>query len=233
MTMKALILAAGRGERMGMLTESMPKPLLTVADYHLIEYPLLRLKQAGITEIVINVFYQGEQIKAALGDGSRYGVSILYSEEKERLEVGGGILHALPLLGNQPFIVVSSDVLTDYSFTQLPRHLNGLAHLVMVDNPPFHPQGDFGLSAGHVSLEARPKLNFGGIGVYTPELFASCRPGFLRWSEVMVKAIQQGLVTGEHYQGGWYNIGTAQDLQDAQLRAQEHANLSLSSAIIK
>lgn len=212
--MRALILAAGRGERMGSLTTSTPKPLLRVAEHYLIEYAILNVKRAGIRDIVINLFYHGQQIKDALGDGGHYGVNISYSEETEKLEVGGGIRQALSLLGNAPFIALSADVISDYPLIQLPREPKGLAHLVMVDNPSFHPHGDFGMRDGWIDLDAQPKLNFGNIGVYRPELFASSPPGFLRWRDVVFPAIQSKQVTGEYYAGLWCNVGTPDDLKE-------------------
>jgi N-acetyl-alpha-D-muramate 1-phosphate uridylyltransferase len=223
--MRAMILAAGRGERMGALTKDTPKPLLRVASHYLIEYVIANIKRAGIFEIVINVFYRGDQIKEALGDGTRYGVHITYSEEKEALEVGGGIAHALPLLGEEPFIVVSGDIISDYPLAQLSLAESELAHLVMVDNPPFHQGGDFGLRDGYADFEAQPRLCFGNIGLYRPQLFAACPPGFVRWRELVFPAILQQRVTAEHYQGSWYNLGTVQDLDTMNQRAREDSNL--------
>lgn len=230
--MRAMILAAGRGERMGELTSVTPKPLLRVGPHTLIEYVIANVKRAGIREIVINVSYHAEQIKTALGSGERYGVTFLYSDEKERLEVGGGIIQALPLLGDQPFIVVSGDVVTDYPLANLPHEPEGLAHLVMVDNPPFHPRGDFGLREGRADLTALPRFNFGNIGVYRPESFSHCEPGHVKWRDVMFPLIEKKQVTGEYYQGAWYNVGTAADLDQLNQRALEDVNLKpLMSAI--
>ena len=225
--MRAMILAAGRGERMGHLTQHTPKPLLLVAGKYLIEYAILSLKKAGIQEIIINVSYLGEQIKTALGTGKRYGVSICYSEEKERLETGGGILQALPWLGNGPFLVMSSDIITAYPLKQLQLYaLKGLAHLVMVNNPIYNKQGDFGLQQDNIVIDGMPLLTFGSIGVYRPELFDGHKAGYFRLaSEVLLPAINKGLVTGELYQGTWYNIGTPRDLDDINQRAREDSNL--------
>jgi len=211
--MRALILAAGRGERMGELTRATPKPLLRVKGRYLIEYAIDNVKRAGIHDIVINVFYQAQQIKEVLGNGAHYGVNIIYSEENERLEVGGGIVQALPLLGSEPFIIVSSDVVSQYSLSCLPREPQGLAHLVMVKNPAFHPHGDFGLRDGIVDLKAVPTLTFASMGVYRPELFMNREPGFLRWSDIMLPAIKNDQVTGELYDGLWFNVGTPTDLE--------------------
>lgn len=223
--MRGMILAAGRGERMGVLTAHTPKPLLRVGGHYLIEYAIASMQRAGIHEIVINIAYHAEQIKTVLGEGSRYGVSIFYSEEKERLEVGGGIFNALPLLGEKPFIVMSSDIITDYPLAKLPQEPRGLMHVVMVDNPPFHPQGDFGLRDGYADQHAEPRFNYSGIAMCRPQLFAHCKPGHFRWSELIMPVIQTGQVTGEHYQGMWYNIGTPDELESVNQRAREDSNL--------
>jgi MurNAc alpha-1-phosphate uridylyltransferase len=152
---KAMILAAGRGQRMGELTANLPKPLLRIGNRYLIEYAIANLKAAGINEIVINISYQAEQIKTALGDGSHYGLKIIYSQEKERLETGGGIFQALPVFGGQPFIVLSADVISDYPLQELPQQPQGLAHLIMVANPPYHPRGDYSLKEGHLIIQAK------------------------------------------------------------------------------
>lgn len=221
----AMILAAGRGERMGELTAKLPKPLLRVGGHFLIEYAIFNVKRAGIKEIIINLSYLGEQIKKALGDGTQYGVKILYSEELERLETGGGIFRALPLLGQEPFLVVSSDIITDYPLKQLPQHPDGLAHLVMVSNPSYHPCGDYGLCDGKINFESRPTLTFANIGVYRPELFSVCKAGNFRLTKVLNPVISAGRVSGEHYQGLWYNIGTPDDLTEVGQRAREDSNL--------
>lgn len=224
--MRGMILAAGRGERMGELTERTPKPLLRVAGHYLIEYAIASFKRAGIHEIVINVSHLGDQIQSALGNGERYGVAIVYSQEKERLEVGGGIANALPLLGDKPFITMSSDVITDFPLARLPAEPLAMAHVVMVDNPPFNPQGDFGLRDGYADKQATPTFNYAGIAIYRPELFAGCEKGsHFRWSNIMLPAIERAQVTGEYYQGIWYNLGTPQDLALVNQRAREDSNL--------
>lgn len=210
--MRAMILAAGRGERMGALTADTPKPLLRVGQHYLIEYAIANLKKAGIREIVINLAYRGDQIQDALGDGSRYGVALLYSHEPQRLETGGGIFQALSLLGDEPFVVLSADVITAYPLTQLPKKPEGLAHLVMVSNPPYHPGGDFGLRENYIDAAATPKLTFGNVSVLSPALFAGCQPGYFRLGDVLLPAIKKRLITGEHYKGLWYNVGTPDDL---------------------
>ena len=212
--MRAMILAAGRGERMRELTLQTPKPLLRVKGRYLIDYAILNLKRAGIYEIVINVSHLGDQIKNALGDGAQYGVAITYSDEPERLETGGGIFKALPLLGDAPFVVVSGDVICDYPLQSLPKEPTGLAHLVLVNNPDFHPKGDFGLRDGRVLMNASEKLTFGNIGVYRPSLFAGCKPGHYPLNQLLFPAISAKQVTGEHYLGAWHNIGTPEQLKE-------------------
>jgi MurNAc alpha-1-phosphate uridylyltransferase len=210
--MRAMILAAGRGERMGELTRDVPKPLLQVAGRYLIEYPLLALAKLGISDIVINICYRGEQIKTALGNGERYGVTLHYSEEETALETGGGIYQALPLLGENPFIVLSGDVITDFPLQRLPVEPTGLAHLVLVNNPLFHPQGDFCLEDKQIYYGKKETLTFANIGVYHPALFADCQPGRFRLGEILKKAVLAHQVTGEHYLGQWHNVGSAQEL---------------------
>lgn len=214
--MRAMILAAGRGERMQALTLSRPKPLLTVGKHYLIEYAILQCQAAGITDIVINVCYHADQIMQALGDGSRYGVSIAYSVEKERLETGGGIVNALPLLGDQPFVVLASDIISAYDLKKLCVMGDGLAHLVLVPNPGFHTNGDFGLMNGWVSVEATPKYTFGSIGILHPALFEGCQPVRFPLRDVFIKAMAQPLITGEIYHGPWYNVGNPSQLAEVQ-----------------
>jgi MurNAc alpha-1-phosphate uridylyltransferase len=211
--MRGMILAAGRGERMGALTAETPKPLLRVAGRYLIEYPILALANIGIKEIVINVSYRGAQIIDTIGGGARYGVTIHYSEEVEALETGGGIFQALPLLGRDPFVVLSSDIITDYPLQHLPKNPEKLAHIVLVDNPIYHQKGDFGISDNLISMHAKPSFTFGNIGVYRPELFANCKPGHFRLGDLLKKSIAEGQISGEHYQGIWHNLGTPEELE--------------------
>lgn len=208
--MKAMLLAAGRGKRLGKLTADIPKPLLEVGGKYLIAYHLESLARAGIKEIVINVAYCAKKIIHALGDGKRYGVSIEYSFELEEngLETGGGILQALPLLGNKPFIVINSDIWTDYPFDQLPEAQTGAAHIVLVNNPDFRPAGDFYLQGNKVQNEREPKLTFSGIAVYHPGFFANCTPGKFSVTPLLRQAADEGKLTGEHYQGRWVDSGT-------------------------
>ncbi len=211
--MRGMILAAGRGARMGALTEHTPKPLLKAGGKYLIEYSIFSLIDAGVRDIVINISYHAEQIKQALGDGSRYQVRFHYSEEAEALETGGGILQALPLLGNAPFIVLSSDVITDYPLRQLPSSPKKLAHLILVDNPVFHPRGDFCLTGDVIYRVAQNQFTFGNVGLYHPELFAGCQPGKFRLGDLINRAVEDSAVTGEHYCGVWHNMGTTEDLK--------------------
>jgi MurNAc alpha-1-phosphate uridylyltransferase len=215
--MRGMILAAGRGARMGELTKEVPKPLLRIRDQYLIEYAIRSLVQAGICEIVINISYFAEQIKTAVGDGKRYGAIIRYSEEKERLETGGGIFHALSLLGDQPFVVMSSDIITDFPLETLLSGPTELAHLIMVANPAFNPQGDFGVHEGYADMNANPTLTFANLGVYRSQLFKDCQPGFFRLNQLLFSAIKNKLVTAEPFNGIWYNIGTPTQLKDCQL----------------
>lgn len=212
--MRGMILAAGRGERMGSLTSHTPKPLLRAGDKLLIEYAIESFVKAEIREIVINVAYLAEKIQKTIGNGSRYGANIEYSVENERLETGGGIYHALPLLGEQPFVVMSSDVVTSYPLSRLPKQPLGLAHIVLVKNPPFHPEGDFGLRKPYIDFNSTPKRNFAGIGVYRPEMFMDCDPGFFPLNHILFPAIRSLQVTGEYYDGKWYNIGTPEQLDE-------------------
>jgi MurNAc alpha-1-phosphate uridylyltransferase len=212
--MRAMILAAGRGERMRPLTDRTPKPLLSVAGRPLIEYHIEALAAAGYRQIAINVSWLGRQIVDALGPGGRFGVELLYSrEEPAPLETAGGIRRALPLLGGEPFVVVNGDVWTDYPLATL-RPPAGLAHLVLVDNPPHHEQGDFALDGGLVAADGGRRLTFSGIGVYRPELFARLPDGARPLAPVLREAVAQGQVGGEHYRGRWIDVGTPARLEE-------------------
>ena len=212
--MKAMILAAGRGERMRPMTDTTPKSLLRIGGQTLIERHVHALVRAGITELVINHDHLGEQIVKALGDGNAYGADISYSPETGRaLETGGGIFNALSLLGSDPFLVVNSDIWTDFAFEQLPTQPEGLAHLVMVDNPGHHPDGDFSLSMGLLSHSGPAMLTFSGIGVYRPELFSGCTAGAFPLAPLLRRAMEAGQVSGEHYTGSWFDIGTPERLE--------------------
>lgn len=212
--MKAMILAAGRGERMRPLTDTVPKPLLQVGGRALIEHAVQALARAGFDDLVINRSYLGGAIEAALGHGSQYGVRIRYSDEAEGpLETGGGIHRALPLLGDS-FLVVNGDVWTDYPFAQLRRAPAGLAHLVLVDNPPHHPGGDFALEGHDVRAQGVASLTFAGIGIYRAALFDGCVAGRFPLAPLLRQAMARGLVTGERYGGGWVDVGTPERLRD-------------------
>lgn len=196
------------------LTDDTPKPLLRIGGQTLIEHHIHALAQAGFTELVINHAHLGEQIVAALGDGDAYGVEIRYSAETPpALETGGGIFNALPLLGDAPFLVLNADIWTDFPLAELPRQIEGLAHLVLVDNPEHHAQGDFSLSAGQVSQRGPAMLTFGGIGVYSPELFSGCTAGAFPLAPLLRQAMDENRVSGEHYQGSWFDIGTPERLE--------------------
>ena len=208
-----MILAAGRGQRMRPLTDITPKPLLKIGRHALIEYHLYALAEAGFREVVINVSYYPEQFVKLLGDGARYEIQIHYSFEPAEsfgLEVGGGIFNALSLLGDGPFVAISADLWTAYRFTRLPQQIPGLAHLVLVDNPIYHSEGDFCLSDGNVSAIGANKLNFAGIAVYHPKLFVNCSPGKFPIAPLLREAMTQGLVTGEYFQGPWIAGGERQ-----------------------
>jgi MurNAc alpha-1-phosphate uridylyltransferase len=221
--MRAMILAAGRGERMRPLTDTRPKPLLEVGGKPLIEYHLEALGQAGIRDIVVNLAWQGELIRRALGDGQRFGVQIRYSDEPAgALETGGGILAALPLLGPGPFLVISGDIWSDFALASCIDRLaaDDVAHFVVVPNPGFHAQGDFGVESGRL-VDRAPRFTYANIGVLRAEFFAGRHPGRFALAPLMFEWIRQGRVSGEIFQGRWHNLGTPMQLAqlDAQLRA--------------
>ena len=213
--MKAMILAAGRGERMRPLTDRLPKALLKAGGRPLIAHVIERLARAGCTDLVVNVSHYAGMIERALGDGSRHGVRIVYSREAQPLETAGGIAYALPLLGNAPFLVVNSDIYCDFEIARLAAAAatlapgGRLAHLVLVDNPPHHPGGDFALAGSKVCGEGHDRLTFSGIGVYSPALFAEVMPGArCQLVQLLAPAMARGLVSGEHHRGLWMDIGT-------------------------
>lgn len=211
--MKAMILAAGRGERMRPLTDHLPKPLLVAGGKPLIVHQIERLAAAGFRDLVINHAHLGEKIVAALEDGRRWGVRIQYSHETQALETGGGIFRALPLVGPKPFVVVNGDIWTDFDFARLQRRPQGLVHLVLVDNPPHHPSGDFALNDALVADSGKRRLTFSGIGLYHPDLFRGCAPGAFPLAPLLRRAMARGQVTGEHFAGQWLDIGTPERLQ--------------------
>jgi MurNAc alpha-1-phosphate uridylyltransferase len=209
--MKAMILAAGRGERMKPLTDAIPKVLLEVRGKSLVARLIEALARSGIREIVINHAHLGRMIEAALGDGRRFGVAIRYSREAEPLETAGGIAQALPLLGDRPFLVVNGDLFCDFDFSRLVGTAleQDLAHLVLVANPPHHPQGDFALIGAQVAESGQSKLTFSGIGLYRPELFSTIRSGSkAQIASLLRAAMARGLVSGEVHRGVWHDVGT-------------------------
>ena len=222
---KAMIFAAGRGERMRPLTDTCPKPLLEVGGKPLIVWQIERLTQAGFQTIVINHAWLGEQIETTLGDGSRWQVDLRYSAEHEALETAGGIVQALPLLeddgASDVFVAVSGDVYADFEYAALNARAETLKslpepgmHLVMVPNPAFHPNGDFGLADGVLSLDAQPRFTFGNIGLYDTRMFRALPRGTRRaLTPYYRETIARGLASGELYEGLWENVGTAAQLQ--------------------
>jgi MurNAc alpha-1-phosphate uridylyltransferase len=212
----AMILAAGRGERMRPLTDHTPKPLLVVGGRPLITWHLERLAAAGIHNIVINHAHLGEQIEQALGDGSTWGVHIRYSAEGEgsALETGGGIHRALALLGDTPFLVVNGDVWCDADPTVLSLAEGDHANLLMVDNPRHHPSGDFHLQQGRLDAVREPRLTYSGIGLYAAALFDGCTPGAFPLAPLLRRAMAQGRVGGVYHAGRWVDVGTPQRLAE-------------------
>lgn len=236
--MRALIFAAGRGERMRPLTDHTPKPLLAAGGRRLIEWQLAALARAGIGEAVINTAHLPDAFPAALGDGTRYGLRLRYSREgdsaTDALETLGGIVRALPLLGSEPFVAVAADIVTDYDYGTLrtvARHIAAGyadAHLVLADNPPFHPGGDMALAEGRVTRDGR-RLTYASIGVFAPRLFAglpATRAKLFPWLYTHTAA---GRVTGEHYRGLWVNVGTPDHLAALDI-ALRHRALSQPSS---
>lgn len=212
--MRAMILAAGRGERLRPLTDTLPKPLLEVAGKPLIEYHIEALARAGFREIVINQGHLGDLLPAALGDGSRWDIHLHWSDEQPAaLETGGGIFQALPLLGPGPFLVVNGDLWTDYPFERLRAVKCDRAHLVLVPNPPHNPHGDFALQTGRVREDGETRRTFSGIALYHPRLFAACSPGKFSVVPLLRTAMREHFVTGELYEGEWSDVGTPERLE--------------------
>lgn len=212
-----MILAAGRGERMRPLTDTVPKPLIPVAGKPLVVHHLERLAAAGFREVVVNHAHLGAEIEKALGDGSRWGLRIRYSPEAPTaLGTGGGIHRALPLLGPRPFLVVNGDVWTDFPFADLAHAPARLAHLVLVPNPPHNPKGDFPLDGDRVGDGPGERLTFSGIGVYQPALFAGQTPGAFALGPLLRAAAARGQVSGERYEGAWFDVGTPDRLAEVE-----------------
>jgi MurNAc alpha-1-phosphate uridylyltransferase len=204
-----MLLAAGRGERLRPLTDRIPKPLLTVRGKPLIVYHLEKLARLGVRQVVINLAWLGDQIRAALGDGSRWGLDIVYSDEGgEALETGGGIQRALPWLGAEPFLVVNSDVFTAFDFAALRISPQALAQLVLVPNPEHVPNGDFAFCDGRVRESGAPRLTYSGIGLFRPELFAGCVLGKFPLLPLLQRAIALDRLRGQLYTGAWSDVGT-------------------------
>ncbi|UOA08375.1 N-acetylmuramate alpha-1-phosphate uridylyltransferase MurU [Methylobacter sp. S3L5C] len=217
--MKAMILAAGRGERMRPLTDHTPKPLLPVAGKTIIEHTINQLVSAGFKYIIINHAHLGQQIEDYLGNGKLYGANIQYSPEGEQgLETAGGIINALPLLGDDVFLVVNGDIATDFPFVELKNQAVDLAHLVLVDNPEHHPEGDFYLdNTGKIIDNGTKKLTFSGIGLYRPELFRNIPAGSSKLGPLLRQATGNQRVSGQKFAGFWMDIGTPERLQELNL----------------
>jgi MurNAc alpha-1-phosphate uridylyltransferase len=217
--MKAMILAAGRGERLRPHTDITPKPLIQVGKHRLIEYHLLNLARAGIGDVVINISWLADQIRETLGDGSNYSLNITYTDEgDEALETAGGIINALPHLGDEAFIVINGDIWCDYDLSSLVnRQIEHEAHLVLVDNPEHNTEGDFALEQGLIKNSGDEQLTYSGIGLYTREFFADLDPGKRALAPILRKKSDLNKVSGEYYNGQWVDIGTIERL--AQLRS--------------
>lgn len=232
--MRALILSTGRGERMRPLTDATPKPMLPVGGKPLIAWHLEKLAAVGVTDVVINIAHLAERFPAELGDGARWNLRLHWSREGEAsLETGGGMLHALPLLGGAPFLLVNGDVWTDFDFATLPHEPSGLAHLVLVDPPPEKARGDFALADdGRVHSTGKTLLTYAGIGMYRHELLddwratigdapgADAHPPRFPLAPLLRAAMATGAITGQHHRGAWTDVGTPERLAalDARLR---------------
>ena len=217
---KAMILAAGRGARMRELTDGLPKPMIPVGGRPLIEYPLMGLARAGIEDVVINLGWHGDRIRDSIGEGRRFGLHVRYSDEGwPALESGGGIFHALPLLGPAPFVVVNGDVWSDYPLAALVARARALpadvlAHLVLVPNPAHNPQGDFALDDGRIANREGGRHTFSGLSVHRPEFFAGCQPGHFPLLPLWRAAADAGRMTGEIHRGAWSDVGTPERLAE-------------------
>jgi MurNAc alpha-1-phosphate uridylyltransferase len=217
--MKAMILAAGRGERLRPLTDETPKPLIKVAGRSLIEYHIENLASAGIKEIIINTAWLAEKIHQQLGDGSHYGVSIEYSDEGTAMETAGGIINALPLLGNDPFLVVNGDICCDFDFSSLDALREGIqAHLILVENPEHNPAGDFSLHEGLIKNSGNPMYTFSGIGIYSTDFFAGQQSGISPLAPLIRSKCEDNLVSGQLHIGRWTDVGTIERLQELDIQ---------------
>ncbi len=212
--MKAMILAAGRGERLRPLTDGLPKPLIKVAGKSLIEYHIENLASAGFKEIIINTAWLAEKIHQQLGDGSEYGVSITYSDEGEALETAGGIINALPLLGDEPFLIVNGDIWCDFDFSTLPELATEMqAHLVLVKNPPHNLKGDFALQDNKINNIGEAMYTYSGIAVFSAAFFSEQKKGITPLAPIIRKKCENDLVSGQYHAGQWTDVGTIERLQ--------------------
>ena len=213
--MKAMISAAGRGERLRPLTDETPKPLIKAAGKSLIEYHLLNLASAGFKEVIINTAWLAEKIHAQLGDGTNYGVSIQYSDEDEALETAGGIINALPLLGDDPFLVVNGDIWCDFDFSTLPELKDSIqAHLLLVNNPDHNQKGDFSLQDKLIKNTGKSMHTYSGIGIYSAAFFSEQQPGSTPLAPIIRKKSKDNLVSGQFYDGSWTDVGTLERLRE-------------------
>lgn len=211
----AMILAAGRGERMRPLTDKVPKPLLEIAGKALIIYQIEALKSAGVENIVINTGHLGKQIQDLLGTGESFGVQIQYSDEADDiLETAGGIINALPLLGDKPFIVTNADIFTDFDYSSLPEQLDLDAHLVLVNNPSHNLKGDFAFEKGRILDQASEKLTYSGIAIFHPRFFKNCSPGHSPLAPLLRQSAHANNLSGQHYKGLWSDVGTPECLEE-------------------
>jgi MurNAc alpha-1-phosphate uridylyltransferase len=223
--MKAIVLAAGRGERLRPITDTIPKPLVTVAGKPLIVYHLEALARAGVRDVVVNLSWLGDKLRAVLADGSRYGVRITYTDEGPvALETGGGIFNAIQHLGPGPFLVVNGDAFTDIDFSALSAkaladtEAGALARIVLVPNPTQHPRGDFGLEGDHVVERDSERFTYSGVGVYRPELFDGCAPGRFPLAPLLKRAVAARRLLGELHTGEWHDVGTPERLSELDKR---------------
>jgi len=215
--MKCMLLAAGLGKRLRPITDKIPKPLVEIAGKPLIEFHLDRLHKAGFNEVIINLSYLGEMIQEHLGDGSRFNLTIQYSQEGPKpLETAGGIINALPLLGHEPFLVMNADIWCDHSLSFANLSKAKSAHLVLVDNPTHNPEGDFSYEFGKIYNTGNNPLTFSGIGIYNPKIFENLTAKELALAPILRNLIDSDLVSVEYFSGNWFDIGTQERLAEAE-----------------